>query len=85
MFCNACGYYLKKRQSIAVLLLLTSAVVIVISLSFVFEEEWFWWLLLLVDVGGMCFLWIYLLPFGFSKIHYMQWKARRRRNRELKR
>jgi len=84
VFCNACGYYLKKRASAAILVLLTAATAITASLLLRFNEEWFLVFLISLYVGFRGLGWILFAFFGLSSSkHYWQWKARMQRKREL--
>jgi ribosomal protein L37AE/L43A len=83
IFCNACGYYLKKRAYIAILLLMTAATAIAASLILTFEEGWFWQLLAIILVGASALRWVLLGLFGWKGERYEEWKARRGKKREL--
>ena len=84
VFCNACGYYLKKRISAALLVLLTAATAITASLLLGFKEEWFLIFLASLYVGFRGLGGILRAFFGLSSKHYWQWKTRMQRKRELK-
>ncbi len=83
IFCSACGYYLRKRVTIAILISLTAATVIIALLILAFKEELFWQLLAAILIGISGSRWILLLLFGFRGERHEEWKARRRKKREL--
>ena len=82
VFCNACGYYLKKRNAVAILVLSAAAITVLASLLLVFDREWLGALLLFLLIGIIGAGWISMAFFGLSARHYWQWKARMQKKRE---
>lgn len=83
VFCNACGYYLKKRIAIAIFLTLIAVTIIAAALLLAFKDEWLWWLLGLLLIGFSVLRWIFIGLFGLRGQRLEEWKARRRREGEL--